>query len=353
MAFITYNDISIRAVAASVPKNIVSNLDLGYLMTIEEIEKTTFATGIREKRVADKDVTSSDLCFCAAEKLINDNLIDRDSIDALIFVSQTPDYKQPSTAPNLQYRLGLNTRTLSFDINLACSGYVYGLSMAFAYASMVGVDRVLLLVGETMSKTISLYDRITTPLFGDAGSATLIEKKALAGTSFFSLNSDGKDSHILRIPFGGYRNPSSNEGFIMRKDEYGNILNGEQLHMDGMDVFNFAIRTVPTDIKFLLKKTGLSTQDIDLVLFHQANRFLTDFLAKRLKFDLVKIPYSIEKFGNTSSASIPLTISSKLCNKSNYPNREKTILSGFGAGLSWATALISLSNCAVSELIEY
>ena len=173
------------------PKKIVRNSELGYLIPQEDLDKTIHSIGIRERRIAEWDVCSSDLCCKAAERLLLEHGIDRDSIGALIFISQTPDYRQPSTAPSLQDRLGLPKTVMAFDINMACSGYVYGLSIAYSLASQDGIGRVLLLVGETMSKTVSDHDKVTTPLFGDAGTATLIEKGEGYGPSCFVLHSDG------------------------------------------------------------------------------------------------------------------------------------------------------------------
>lgn len=351
MAFITYHDVGITAVSACVPKNIISNYELGHLIPPEEIEKTINSIGIKEKRFVDKDVCSSDLCYRAAEQLIQDNHLDRTSIDALIFISQTSDYRQPATAPSLQNRLELPQTVMAFDVNLACSGYVYGLSIAYSFCSQKGINKVLLLVGETMSKTISQKDKVTAPLFGDAGTATLIEKVE-GYTSFFSLNSDGSGSDILKMPFGGYRNLSCEGGLLEIPDSDGNLLSGEHLHMKGMDVFNFGLRVVPKDIKYLLSTAEVSIADIDILLFHQANRFMTDFFAKKLNIPLEKVPYCLEKFGNTSSASIPLTIVTQL-KVSNFVNKEKVVMSGFGAGLSWASSLLSLTRCNISEMIEY
>jgi 3-oxoacyl-[acyl-carrier-protein] synthase-3 len=352
MAFITYKGVGIKAISACVPPKIMYNKDLGYLISEEEIEKTIHSIGIYEKRYAEEDVCSSDLCFKAAQKLIQDNQIDAATIDGVIFVSQTPDYRQPATAPSLQHRLGLNQNCFAFDVNLACSGYIYGLSIAHSFASQQGIHRVLLLVGETMSKTISYKDKVTTPLFGDAGTATLIEKGDYP-MSYFSLNSDGSDMNILKIPSGGYRKPTNSESFIERMNDMGNILNEEQLHMIGMDVFNFGIRVVPSDIKNLLNFSGKTIEDVGVLVFHQANKFMTDFFAKRLKCPAEKIPYSLDRFGNTSSASIPLTIVSEMSKSECYPNRDFVIMTGFGAGLSWATSLVSLSQANISELIEY
>lgn len=350
MAKITYNNIGVAAVSACVPKNIKRNVDLGYLIPDEEINKTINSIGIEERRYADENVCSSDLCLKAAEKLIEDNSIDKSSIDALIFVSQTADYHQPATAPLLQHKLGLNTSVLSFYVNLACSGYVYGLSIAYSFASQEGINNVLLLVGETMSKTVSQYDKVSTPLFGDAGTATLVTKGDF-GKAYFSLSSDGSGSDVIKMPYGGYRNPSSHEGFMEHVDADGNKRTGEQFFMDGMDVFNFGMKVEPKDIKSILAFGELTVDDLDLLIYHQANKFMTDFFSKRLKISTDKTPYSLKRFGNTSSASIPLTIVSEV--KDNYPNREKVILSGFGAGLSWGTVLLDLRKCNISNLIEY
>lgn len=350
MAILRYKNIGVSAISACVPKNIEYNKDLEYFMSKDEIQKAIQNIGIEEKRIADKDVCSSDLCFKAAQKLISDNNIDTNSIDALIFVSQTSDYHQPATAPILQNKLGLNKSCLCFDINLACSGYVYGLSTAYAYANTEGVNRVLLLVGETMSKIVSRYDKVNTPLFGDAGTATLIEKGEY-GDSVYSLHSDGSGAEVMMIPNGGFRNQSCADGFIEEIDANGDKRNREQFRMDGMAVFNFGMSEEPRDIKNLVSAANISLDDIDLLIYHQANKFMTDFFTKWLKFSKDKTPYSIKKFGNTSSASIPLTIVSQL--KDNYKKRDNVILSGFGAGLSWGSVLLDLSKCNISELIEY
>ena len=350
MATIRYKGVGIRAVAACVPKRVMRNEDLTDLMSPEEIGKTIAHIGIRERRYADDDVCASDLCQRAAEQLFEDYPIDEADIGALIFVSQTPDYHQPATSPLLQHKLGLPTSTLCMDVNLACSGFVYGLSMAYAYASTDGIDNVLLLVGETMSKTVSQHDKVSTPLFGDAGTATLISKGDFP-ESVFSLHSDGSGSDVIKMAYGGYRHPSCQKGFEELTDGDGNVRTGEQFFMDGMDVFNFGMRVEPRDIKDLLKACGMTIDDVDLLIYHQANRFMTDFFSKRLKISLAKTPYCLDRYGNTSSASIPLTIVSEL--KDNYPNRQRVIVSGFGAGLSWASAMIDLRQCHISPITEY
>lgn len=352
MADLKFSGVGIRAVAACVPSRVDSNWNLDYLLSHEDIERNIQNIGIEEKRIADSDTCASDLCRKAAEKLFDDNQIEKETIGALIFVCQTSDYHQPATAPILQHQLGLSKDTLCFDVNLACSGYVYGLSIAYSFASQMGCNRVLLLVGETMSKITSDYDKESKPLFGDAGTATLIEKGDF-GEATFSLHSDGSGAEVMMIPYGGFRKPSCPEAFDMVEDQNGNKRNGYQFRMDGMDVFNFGMREEPKDIKHLLSITGLTTEQIDLLIYHQANRFMTDFFTKRLKIDKEKTPYCLQKFGNTSSASIPLTIVATMHDPCCYVQRTNVILSGFGAGLSWGSVLLNLTKCTISELIEY
>jgi len=350
LAFITYKNIGIRGISACVPPKKIYNKNLGYLIPAKEIEKTINAIGIYERRISDADICSSDLCFKAAKKLIDDNEMDINTIDVLLFLSQTPDYKIPANAPLLQHRLGLPNTTACFDINLACSGYVYGLSTAFAYASQQGINKVLLLVGETTTKLTSPYDKVNWPLFGDAGTATFIEKGDYCD-SYFELMTDGSGAKSLMIPAGQCRNPTTVENLEITEREEGNKRSDHQMYMDGMDVFNFTLRVVPKAIKNMLTVLSIQSDEIDYFLFHQANKFMIDFIVKSLKIDTAKVPYCIDRFGNTSSASIPLTIVSEL--ESKIRGKEKIILCGFGAGLSWGTVYTEFKNCAISPLIEY
>ena len=350
MATIKFSNVGISAISACVPKNIVDNKTLINILPEEDVLKTIENIGVKEKRFVDKDACSSDLCFKAAEQLLTENNIDRDSIDALIFLSQTPDYKIPATAPILQHRLGLPKTTLCFDMNLACSGYVYALSTAFAYASLQGINRVLLLVGETFSKITSPLDKVNAPLYGDAGTATLVEKGDFADAHFI-LCSDGSGKDAVIIPAGECRKPTTEENLKEVEMEDGNIRSEHQIFMDGMDVFNFALSVVPKSIKEMMNTVQITMNEVDYIVFHQANKFMTDFFAKRLKYPLDKVPYCIDRYGNTSSSSIPLTIVSEI--KTDDLKGKKLILCGFGAGLSWATALVEFSNCNVSQIIEY
>ena len=349
MATINYNNVGIRAISACIPRQIVYNKDLGYLIPEEEIEKTISNIGVVERRIVDDGVCASDLCFKAALQLMEDNDIAPESIDVLLFMSQTSDYRIPATAPILQHRLGLSIDTLCLDLTLGCSGYVFALSTAFAYASMEGINRVLLLDGETFSKIVNKRDKVDWPLYGDGATATLIEKGDF-GTSTFILRSDGsgKDAVIIR---DGIRNTITTESCVEKEEEDGNIRTGLEVFMDGMAVFNFAMKRVPKSIKEILEINSLTMNDIDWLVFHQANKFMTDFFIRKLKFDATKVPYCIQKYGNTSSTSVPLTIVSELHDK--LKDGDRLVMSGFGAGLSWGTALLSFNNCKISPVIEY
>ena len=349
MATITFHGVGIKAMSACVPPDIVYNKDLGYLIPEEEIEKTINNIGVVERRIAADDVTASDLCYKAACQLMADNDIDPASIDVLLFMSQTADYRIPATSCLLQHRLGLPKSTMCLDISQGCSGYLFALSTAFAYASMEGVNRVLLLDGETFSKIVNRRDKVDWPLYGDAGTATLIEKGDY-GDSTFMLNTDGSGADVLKI-HAGMRNPITAESCIEREQEEGNIRNDLEVFMDGMDVFNFAIGKVPKSIKQLLKETDKTIEDVDYLIFHQANLFMMDFFVKKLKIDPACVPYCIKKYGNTSSTSVPLTIVSELVGK--LDGSHTVVLSAFGAGLSWGSALMQMQDCKVSPVIEY
>jgi len=352
MANFRFIGIGIRALSACVPAEISRNEEaLKNLVPAEEIGKTINAIGIREKRIVPPNVCASDLCFAAAEKLFSDNPdLSRESIDVLLFMSQTGDFKIPATAPILQQRLGLSKNCAAMDLSLGCSGYVYALSSAFAYANLPTVRRVLLLDGETFSKIVNPRDRVNAPLYGDAGTATIIEKSEDFGETCFVLKTDGNGEDSVKIPAGGCRVPASAETLSEEADNEGNIRSACEVFMNGMDVFNFAIRSVPAVMKETAEFAGFSPSEADGIVFHQANKMMTDFLAARMKIPSEKILYSLDKYGNTSSASIPLTISE--CGK-NLSARERVFICGFGAGLSWGAATLSLASTNISAPVTF
>lgn len=352
MAYLHFNNVGITALAACVPRNVIDNYhyDLD-IWPEEEVKKVVDKVGIRERRFADEQTCSSDLCYAAAEQLIADNNISRSEIDLLVFVSQTPDYRMPATSILLQHRLGLPMSTIAFDVNLGCSGWVYGLCIVYSMMQQNKLRKALLLDGETRSKVYSRKDRRSAFIFGDAGTAALIERNELIGESHFSLNSDGSRGDLIMIPGGGYRNMSNTETLREKVvDEYGNIRSDEQGYMNGADVFNFVIVEIPKDVKRLFSEAGTDIQQIDYYVFHQANDFINSFIAKKMKLDPTKIPSCISKYGNTSSASVPLTIVSELREK--MQGNRQLMLSAFGVGMAWATAIVPFHNCKISDIVE-
>lgn len=352
MAFLTFNNVGVSALSAAVPRTVIDNYKYTQYFPEDQVKEVVDKVGIYERRFADEKTCSSDLCFAAAEKLFADNDIDRSEIDLLIFISQTPDYRMPATSVILQHRLGLPNSTIAFDINLGCSAFMYGLSVAYSMMNnQPGLRKALILDGETRSKVYSPKDRRTAFLFGDGGVAALVERDERFGKSFFSLNSDGSREGLIKIDAGGYRHMSSTETVKEKVvDEYGNIRSDEQGYMHGGDVFNFVIREIPKDIKNLCSWTGDDIQSMDYYVFHQANNFINSYIAKKMKLDTSKIPSTIAKFGNTSSVSVPLTIVSEL--KGKLSGNKKLLLSAFGVGMTWATAIVNFNNCRISDIVE-
>lgn len=351
MAFLQYDGVGITAMSAAVPKRIVVNREYTEVFSKAEADEIVDKTGIELRRFADENTCSSDLCLAAAEKVIADNEVDKDDIELLVFISQTPDYRMPATSVTLQHRLGLSNKTIAFDINLGCSAFIYGLSIVYGLMERSGLKKALLLDGETRSKVYSPRDRRSAFLFGDGGVAALIERDSKFGRSTFSLNSDGSRADLIMIPAGGYRKMSSAETVVERVvDEFGNMRSEEQGYMRGGDVFNFVIREIPRDIKNTLTYVGMTVDDFDYVVFHQANNFINSYIMKKMKLDAKKIPTTIAKFGNTSSVSVPLTIVSEL--KEKLVGKKEVLMSAFGVGMTWATGIVPFVDCRISDMVE-
>ena len=351
MAFLHFNGIGISALSAAVPKRVINNYEYTEFFPKDDVKKVVDKVGIYERRFADENTCASDLCYAAAEKLIADNGIDKNEIDLLVFISQTPDYRMPATSIILQNRLGLPTSTIAFDINLGCSAFIYGMGVVFSMMQNGCLRKALILDGETRSKVYNPKDRRTAFLFGDGGVAALVERNDKFGESWFSFNSDGSREDLIKIPAGGYRHMSSVETVKEKVvDEYGNIRSDENGYMNGADVFNFVIKEIPKDLKGLLAYADKTPADLDYILFHQANNFINSYLAKKLKLDTTKIPSTVEKFGNTSSVSVPLTIVSEL--KDKLEGKHTLLLSAFGVGMTWASGIITMDNCKISDIVE-
>jgi 3-oxoacyl-[acyl-carrier-protein] synthase-3 len=350
MASFSIDNISIKGISCCVPKKIEKNEDLE-LLTIDERKKFIDSVGVEERRIAQKDICTSDLCFEAAEKLIKDLNWNKDEIEILIFVSQTADYILPASSAILQNKLGLSKKCIAFDVPLGCSGYVYGVSIISSMMKSIGLKKGLLLVGDTSSKLISIKDKSILPLFGDAGSASAFQFDLEASSIQFDLGTDGSGFESIIVKDGGARNQINHDSLNYKSISDNITRNSCQLVLEGMDVFSFGISQAPFTVKKLLDTFDIDKEQINFYVFHQANMMMNKMIVKKLKINEEKVPYSLKKFGNTSSASIPLTIVSELKDKI-IDNDLDIIICGFGVGLSWGTARIKFSGVIISDLIE-
>lgn len=349
MAVFTLPNVKLSGIAASVPKNAEDNYN-STLLGENERELFVKTVGIRHRRVAEEGVTASDLCQAAAEKLLADLGWSRSEISVLIFVTQTPDYLIPNTASLLQDKLGLAKTCIAFDVNLGCSGYVYGLSIAGSLLQNMPGGKALLLVGDISTKTISMEDKSTAPLFSDAGTATALEFNA-GQAIHFNLQTDGKEFDDIIIPDGGYRNQVTPQSFEVVEYEKGVRRNSLAMKLDGIKIFNFALREIAPNINTLLSEKGIEKDKVDYFVFHQANLLMLESVRRKLQLPAEKVPYSLYDFGNTSSATVPLTMVVNL-RRQLTDGKVNLMLSGFGVGLSWGSAYLETEKIVCSELIE-
>ncbi|MDR0506469.1 MAG: ketoacyl-ACP synthase III [Dysgonamonadaceae bacterium] len=358
MAFLQVKNVKISGLSACVPKQIEENVDFP-LFDSESYKNFAATTGIERKRISTAKVCTSDLCIAAAEKLIDSLAWNRDEISVLVFVTQTPDYMLPATSCIIQDKLKLSRDCYALDISLGCSGWVYGLSTAATVVSSCNSDRyirgggvkMLLLCGDTISKICTKTDKSTYPLFGDAGTATALEFSENCAPILFNMNSDGSGYQAIIVNDGGYRNGISEKSFEKITRGEGIESNNLQLILDGMDVFSFGIKRAPESVNRLLEEFVINKDCIDYFLFHQANMFMNEQIRKKLKLEKEKVPYSLKNFGNTSSASIPLTMVTELSEKLKT-GKLNHIACGFGVGLSWGSAAFETNKIAVPDLVE-
>ena len=347
MAFLQFKNVRIAGIAAGVPKQIGSNLDNSLHNISEEYTPEAFveATGVLERHIS-QNLTTSDLGCEAAKKLISDLGWDKSEIEALVFVSQTADYFFPATACILQDRLGLSKECYAADVELGCSGWVYGLSYVSGLLENGHIKKAILIAGDAKPRV----HRVIDPLFGHAATCTALEYSEGAEGFQFHFGTDGSGYDAIIIPDGGCRNQTSLKSFEKEVVD-GKITNRLQGRMKGMDVFAFGISTAPKSIKKLAEHFGFDYLDADYYVFHQANMKMNNTIVKKLKLDPEKVPSCMYHFGNTSSASIPLTIVTQL--KGKIENRPtKFICCGFGVGLSWGTVAIKTDNIVISDLVE-
>lgn len=313
--------LNFTAVATALPRDKLIISDLYNQYGKKEVDRIVMSTGIHSLGIANAETNASDLCMSAAEYLFNETKIERESIDAIIFISQTPDYKMPATSCILQNKLNLKKGVVAFDINYGCSGYIYGLYQAALLIATKSCQKVLVCAGDTMTRYLHPDDHKVRLLLGDAGSATIIE----SGNDewAFDIQTDG----------GGF------DKLIIPKDKE---MHDSHLYMDGAAIMEFALTEVHKSFNLVLEQMGWCKNEISHAILHQPNEFMLTYLRKKLQLTKEQVPISVKEYGNTGPASIPLT----MCDQFHEVDKfvEKSVLSGFGVGLSWGSIALNLSD---------
>lgn len=333
----------IAGVVACVPPKIVDNSHFVERFGAEAVRDVTKMIGVEERRYVEPGIATSDLCVAAAERLLDELGWQRDSVDGLIFVSQSHDYLLPATACMLQDRMGLRTSVFAYDVALGCSGYPYGLWQAMMMVQTGAAKRLLLCVGDVSTRRSDPNDRATVMLFGDAGTVTAIETGDEDDVCNFVLGTDGRGAENLIIPATWHRDRKA-ERHLEGRDL-------DMLYMDGGEIFNFTLKSVPPLIRETVEAAAKTIDDYDAFLLHQANMFMLKHIGKKSKIPPEKMPININRWGNTSSASIPMIMATDLAEQLRTQAMQVALF-GFGVGYSWGGASLKMGPLKVCELIE-
>ena len=344
MSQCTLRNVRFAGMATCVPKRVFHNINDAPPQIRSERERLVRNIGIYTRRLCPEWQTFSDLAFEATEKLLADLKWNKSDIDALIIVGQSPDYLIPATAIILQDRLQLPQTTIAYDVNLGCSGYPFGLHLLGSMIASGAIKKNLLLVGDRAGEE-------KDPLFSDAGTATALEFDPNAPPMYFDLNSDGSGYKAIMLPVGGHREPVHISHLIPHRDEGGYWRSGMDLVLDGPAVLSFSTQRVPPAVDSLLAHVGMSKDEIDYFVFHQANRMINETIRKKLRLPEEKVPSTLHDLGNTSGASLPVTMTVRLSD-TLAQGRHRVLLCGFGIGLSWGTAIVDIDSAVFPALIE-
>ena len=332
----TIEGVAVRAIAAALPARRVDVVaDLQERFGGEEIRRVAASTGIKAFRQVDAQ-TTADLCAAAVRQLETSAQLALGAVDGLILVTQTPDYLMPATGAVLQSRLGLPQSVVTFDVNSGCAGYVHGLYLAASLIAASGLQRVLVLAGDTSTRLIHPEDKSLRVLFGDAGSATLVERADRGQRVSFAMGTDGSGARSLMVPGRMFRDETPPDPAIPR----------EFLRMDGIEVMNFGLREVPPIIDAVLAQHGWSKDEVDEFVLHQANAIMLQFIRRKMGVPAEKVPVLMQETGNTGPASIPLAISVRGATK------PRSVLCGFGVGLTWGAVACDLGHTFVTPPVD-
>lgn len=350
MAYLSINNVSIRGIAACVPHHVEENASLPFYAPGEAVQIID-AIGIERRHVATPDIVVSDLCCKAASQLITSLGWDINSIDLLALITQNPDYLNHPTSFVVHERMEMPESTMCIDYFHGCPGWVTTLSSVASMVSNGSIKRAILIDGDTVSKDQGAANREERPLFGDGATATALEYCKGAPAMFFNVGTQSDGGKALARLQGGYRHPYTLETLRAELERLaGTSHDNDTYKMDSMDVFSFAITKVPKALKRLCSEFNITIEDVDNLVLHQANKMIVDSIAKRLKVSSEKVPTSLKEFGNTTSASIPLTMATTKADQ--YRNEKlKSLVCGFGTGLAWAAAYFETENLVIPELL--
>jgi 3-oxoacyl-[acyl-carrier-protein] synthase-3 len=328
----------IKLIESFFPEKILTNDMISMEFPAWDSSKIEEKVGVKSRYVVEENETALDLAFNAASKVLEK--YDKDKIDFIILCTQSPDYILPTTACILQTKLGLNNNVGAFDFNLGCSGYIYGLGIAKSLINTNMAKSVLLVTSETYTKHINKLDFANRSIFGDAATATIIEIDENECLHEFVYGTDGDGACNLIIPNGGAKNVREVDPLLLDAQN-GNKRTDNDLFMNGPEIFNFTITTIPKLINDVLQKNNLEISDVDYFIFHQANKFMLDYLRKKMKVDSDKFHNNILEIGNTVSSTIPIALKECLENK-KVKTGDKVLLCGFGVGYSWGATVITI-----------
>lgn len=349
MALFQFKNIKISCVAAAVPTQVVKGEDFFDQFGEEAVRKFQESTGVKQFRKTKEHQTASDLCYASAENILNTKGVERDEIGALVFIAHSTDYRRPATACVLHKRLGLGKDCVTFDISLGCSAFVYGLNVVCSMMQSSNINKALLLCGETLTKMTNPKDKSVAMLFGDGGSAVLLEKTEEECSINGILKTDGSGYKAIIAPAGGFRNMNATKEEFTWSD--GNVRTLYNTTMQGEDVFSFTISDVPRTIKQFLSETETTVDDYDCFAFHQANKFISQMLCKKIKVSPDKMPLCLDRFGNPSAPAVPMV----MCDTYGNADEDKILnflMCGFGVGLSWGVCSAKINVKDILPIIE-
>ena len=345
----------VSGILTILPKKAVKFEDemANYSFSPAKCMKLKLAMGYNEHRIAEPGQCSSDFCKFGLQYLFDNNLLNKDDIDALLFVSQSADYYMPPTSNLIHGYFGLKQDCLCMDINQGCAGFELGLIQAFLLLEQPAVKKVVLMNADVLSPKVSDQDRNSKPLIGDAAAITIVEKCEEENTIYANIKMDGTGAFALNIPAGGFRMPSTPETAVMVQDAAGNFRSKDNLVMQGDDVFNFVQREVPPMIEHLYEQSGVDRNEVDWYMFHQPNKFMLHKLADKLGIPHEKMPANIvENFGNASGVTVPTCISYNLGDQL-VNGKMKLCMAGFGVGLTWSSIMMEMGDLQFNKIIEF